>query len=152
MEAESQDDTTVPQPTGTPSPTKSPVRGCIWLFLLVMVLITGAYFAWNRYAKPMEDFKIECKNMIETNPAIQEELGEPLKVGEPVQEAVKQQITLRYPVIGSQGKGTAVFEATVGDDWVPKLDNTFLLLEDGTELSVDPDEATTLDIEGLEDL
>lgn len=152
MEAESHEDTAVPQPSENTSSTKSPVRGCIWLFLIVLVLGAGFYYTWNQFAKPMMDFKFECKNLIETNPVIQEELGEPLVVGEPTHEAVKQQVTLRFPVTGSETKGTVVFEATVGDDWVPQLDNSYLLLEDGSNVSIDPDEATTLDIGGLEGL
>lgn len=152
MEADKQVEVVIPQGnSGGSGAKKWLIGGCGCLSLIVVVCGIGIYFTWG-YFQPMVNFVFECQDVVETSPIVKQELGEPITVGPPSQEAVNRDITLRFPVTGSEKKGTVVFEATIGDDLVPTLNKSYLELEDGTQVSIDPDEATTFDIEGLDGL
>ena len=127
--------------------------GCVVVLLLCGGGVLGM-FLW--VGKPLMDLMNENLTLARSSVAIQEALGDPIELDENpavANEAVEGRpvVILTYQVKGSDASGEVVIRATMEEDFSWSRESMLLILEDGTEIDVDPDAELDLDIDTGDD-
>jgi hypothetical protein len=120
-----------------------------WLFFAILGLIVlggviGTMY-WLNVGKPIQMFKNENLNMIDTSEIAADRLGTPITLGTAIETRDGNSITFRVPAKGPDASGTLVFSGTKGDEgWT--RDKIYLEVE-GEEIDLSAmDELFNLDI------
>ena len=122
--------------------------GCVVLLLLCGGGGLGAFF-W--IGKPTIDLMNENLTLARSSEAIKEALGEPIELDEQPDvsnETVggKALLECRYRIKGSKASGKLVIRAIMNKMPVWDRESMVLILDDGTEIDVDPDADLKVDI------
>lgn len=113
--------------------------GCFTLLVLLGVFVTIVYFSVSSAMKQAEPF-IEGYKIAMTNSYIQENLGEPIVLGEVTEEDIvitkeAEYVDIYFPVKGSKGTGTVhVVGKKHNDKWEYSEISVYI---DSTEETID---------------
>ena len=123
--------------------------GCVVLLLLCGGGGLGGYMV---LFKPAIEFINETKSLARNSEEIKDALGDPIELDEQPDFSQssnngKQLFEYRFRMQGSKTSGTLVVQAIVEPNLQWTRDSMVLILEDGTEINVDPDAELNIDID-----
>lgn len=127
--------------------------GCLTFVGLLMAVAVGV-IVYQMGIKPLNDFTKQNLTMAKDSPKVQERIGTPITLGQPVHTpgAEPQTFSTRTPISGPDGNGTIVIESKMepGANGMPGWNRTSMRLEIGDEaieLNPDAEQMPDLDID-----